>query len=72
MIPLGIMFIVGVYDDFYSADFKLKFFLQIIFKILIDYGFFIENFHGVLGIYEIPRLASQLFTTFVFNYCKCD
>ena len=61
------MFIVGVYDDFYNADFKLKFFLQIIVaKILIDYGFVIENFHGVFGIYEIPRLASQLFTTFVF------
>ena len=29
-IPLGIMFIVGVYDDFYNADFKLKFLLQII------------------------------------------
>ena len=29
LIPLGIMFIVGVYDDFYNADFKLKFFLQI-------------------------------------------
>ena len=67
LIPLGIMFIVGVYDDFYNADFKLKFFLQIIVaKILIDYGLVIENFHGVLGIYEIPRLASQLFTTFVF------
>ena len=30
LIPLGIMFIVGVYDDFYNADFKLKFMLQII------------------------------------------
>ena len=27
-IPLGIMFIVGVYDDFYNADFKLKFFFK--------------------------------------------
>ena len=25
LIPLGIMFVVGVYDDFYNADFKLKF-----------------------------------------------
>ena len=67
LIPLGIMFVVGVYDDFYNADFKLKFFLQIIVaKILIDQGFVIDNFHGVLGINEIPRLASQLFTTFVF------
>ena len=67
LIPLSIMFVVGVYDDFYNADFKLKFFLQIIVaKILIDQGLVIDNFYGVLGINEIPRLASQIFTTFVF------
>ena len=67
LIPLGIMFMVGVYDDFYNADFKLKFFLQIIVaKILIDQGFVIDHFHGVLGIQEIPRVASQIFTVFVF------
>lgn len=67
LIPLGVMFIVGVYDDFYNADFKLKFLFQIIVaKILIDYGLLIDNFHGVFGLYEIPRLASQLFTIFVF------
>ena len=67
LIPLGIMFVVGVYDDFYNADFKLKFFLQIIVaKILIDQGFVIDNFHGVMGLQEIPRLAAQLFTGFVF------
>jgi UDP-GlcNAc:undecaprenyl-phosphate GlcNAc-1-phosphate transferase len=67
LIPLGIMFIVGVYDDFYNADFKLKFFLQIIVaKILIDQGLVIDNFYGILGLHEIPRLASQLFTVFVF------
>lgn len=67
LIPLGIMFVVGVYDDFYNADFKLKFLLQIIVaKILIDQGFVIDHFHGVLGLNEIPRLAAQLFTIFVF------
>ena len=67
LIPLGIMFVVCVYDDFYNADFKLKFFLQIfVAKILIDQGFVIDNFHGVLGLNEIPRLASQIFTVFVF------
>lgn len=67
LIPLGIMFIVGVYDDFYYADFKLKFFLQIIVaKILIDQGFVIDHFHGVLGLQEISRLTSQVFTVFVF------
>ena len=67
LIPLAIMFVVGVYDDFYNADFKLKFLLQIIgAKILIDQGLVIDDFHGVLGLNEIPRLASQLFTIFVF------
>ena len=67
LIPLGIMFVVGVYDDFYNADFKLKFLLQIIVaKILIDQGFIIDHFHGVLGLQEIPRMGAQVFTIFVF------
>ena len=67
LIPLSIMFIVGVYDDFYNADFKLQVFLQIIVaKILIDSGLVIDDFYGVLGVYEIPRFISQIFTVFVF------
>jgi UDP-N-acetylmuramyl pentapeptide phosphotransferase/UDP-N-acetylglucosamine-1-phosphate transferase len=66
-IPLGIMFIVGVYDDFYNADFKLKFLLQIIVaKILIDQGYVITNYHGLFGIHEVPWILAQLSTVFVF------
>lgn len=66
-IPLGIMFIIGVYDDFYKADFKLKFFLQIIVaKILIDQGYVISNYNGLFGLYEIPWFLAQLSTIFVF------
>lgn len=66
-VPLGVMFIVGVYDDFYNADFKLKFLLQIIVaKILIDQGFVISNYHGLFGLYEVPRVIAQLSTIFVF------
>ena len=66
-IPLGIMFIVGVYDDFYHADFKLKFLLQIIVaKILIDQGYVISNYHGLFGLYEVPWLLAQASTVFVF------
>ena len=66
-IPLGIMFIVGVYDDFYNADFKLKFLLQIIVaKIIIDQGYVISNYHGLFGFYEIPWILAQLSTVFVF------
>ena len=66
-IPLAIMFMVGVYDDFYKADFKLKFFLQIIVaKILIDQGYVISNYYGLFGLYEVPWLLAQLSTIFVF------
>ena len=67
LIPLGIMFFVGVYDDFYNADFKLKFFFQIIVaKILIDQGYVITNYYGFLGIENVPWLIAQLTTIFVF------
>ena len=67
LIPLGIIFVIGVYDDFYNADFKLKFFIQIIVaKILIDQGLLIDNFHGFLGLYQVERLYAQAVTGFVF------
>jgi len=66
-IPLGIMFIVGVYDDFYNADFKLKFFFQIIVaKILIDQGYVVVDLQGFFGINQIPWLLAQAFTIFAF------
>ena len=53
-IPISIMFIIGVYDDFYNADFKLEFLMQIIVaKILIDQGYLISNYHGLFGLYEV-------------------
>lgn len=66
-VPLGIMLIVGVYDDLYKADFKLKFLLQIIVaKIIIDQGYVISNFYGLFGLYEIPWIIAQIVTVFVF------
>ena len=66
-VPLGIMLIVGVYDDLYKADFKLKFLLQIIVaKILIDQGYVISNYYGLFGLFEVPWLLAQITTVFVF------
>ena len=51
LIPLALIFIIGVYDDFYDANFKLKFFIQIIIaKLLIDNGFIINNYYGLFGL----------------------
>ena len=66
-IPLGIMFLIGVYDDLYNSNFKLKFFIQIIVaKILIDQGYFINNFHGLFGLHEVSWLITQASTVFTF------
>lgn len=66
-ISIGIMFIIGFYDDLYNADFKLKFLLQIIVaKILIDQGYVISNYHGLFGLHQLPWIIAQASTIFVF------
>ena len=58
--------VVGLYDDVYNMDFKLKFIFQIIAaKILIDNGLIIDNLHGVFGIFELNRIFAQLITIFI-------
>jgi UDP-GlcNAc:undecaprenyl-phosphate GlcNAc-1-phosphate transferase len=65
IVPISLMLIVGLYDDIYKLDFKLKFIFQIIAaKIIIDNGLIIDNLHGVLGIYELNRIIAQLITIF--------
>jgi UDP-N-acetylmuramyl pentapeptide phosphotransferase/UDP-N-acetylglucosamine-1-phosphate transferase len=66
LIPFSIMLVVGLYDDIYKLDFKLKFIFQIIVaKIIIDNGLIIDNLHGIFGIYELSRILGQLFTIFI-------
>ena len=66
LIPLLLLLLIGVYDDIYKVDFKLKFIFQIIAaKILIDNGYIIDNLHGFAGIFEISRIAAQLFTILI-------
>ena len=65
IVPILLMLIVGLYDDIYKLNFKLKFIFQIIAaKIIIDNGLIIDNLHGVLGIYELNRIIAQLLTIF--------
>ena len=67
LIPLGIIFLVGAYDDYYQADFKLKFLFQIIIaKILIDQGFVISNYYGFFGVENVPWIIAQMTTIFVY------
>jgi UDP-GlcNAc:undecaprenyl-phosphate/decaprenyl-phosphate GlcNAc-1-phosphate transferase len=66
IVSLSLLTVVGLYDDIYKMDFKLKFIFQIIAaKILIDNGLIIDNLHGVLGIDELSRIVAQLITIFI-------
>ena len=66
LIPIAIMLFVGLYDDIYKLDFKLKFIFQIIVaKIIIDNGLIIDNLHGIFGVFELSRILGQLFTIFI-------
>ncbi len=66
IVPLSLLVLVGLYDDINNIDYKLKFIFQIIAaKIIIDNGLIIDNLHGVIGIYELSRLVSQLLTIFI-------
>ena len=65
IVPISLMLIVGLYDDIYKLDFKLKFIFQIIAaKIIIDNGLIIDHLHGIFGIYELNRIIAQLLTIF--------
>ena len=66
LVPLSLLLIVGLYDDVYRLDFKLKFIFQIIAaKIIIDYGLVVDNLHGLFGIYELNRIFAQILTMFI-------
>ena len=66
IVPLSLLMVIGLYDDVYNMDFKLKFIFQIIAaKILIDNGLIIDNLHGVFGVFELNRIFSQLITIFI-------
>ena len=66
IVPISLLLIVGLYDDIYEVDFKLKFIFQVIAaKIIIDNGLLIDNFHGLLGIFEINRAIAQIITFFL-------
>ena len=59
--------LTGMADDFFSIKYREKFFLQVFAAIvLLQSGVYIDSFHGVFGVYEIPLWASYMVSVFVF------
>lgn len=64
--PLILLLSIGLYDDIFEVDFKLKFIFQIIAaKMIIDNGLIIDNFHGIFGLFEISRIYAHIMTIFI-------
>ena len=59
--------LTGMADDFFSIKYREKFFLQVFAAIImIQSGIYIDSFHGVFGINEIPIWASYIVSVFIF------
>ena len=66
LVPLLLLFVVGLYDDIYDVDYKLKFIFQIIAaKIIIDNGLILDNLHGFFGVYDLNSMFAQVFSVFI-------
>lgn len=59
--------LTGMADDFFSIKYREKFFLQVFAAIvMLQSGIYINSFHGVFGIFEIPTWISFIISVFVF------
>lgn len=65
-----IMFIMGLIDDISELSSYFRFFVQALISFLVVYigDLRIDNFHGVLGIYQIPELISIIFSISVIIF----
>ena len=59
--------LIGVGDDLFKLKYREKFFLQLFAGIvLLQSGMYIDSFHGIFGIEELPYAASVAVSLFVF------
>ena len=59
--------LIGVSDDLFKLKYREKFFLQLFAGIvLLQSGMYIDSFHGIFGIEELPYAASVAVSLFVF------
>jgi UDP-N-acetylmuramyl pentapeptide phosphotransferase/UDP-N-acetylglucosamine-1-phosphate transferase len=61
------MTLTGFADDLIEVRYREKLFLQIFAGILmIQSGYYINSFHGIFGIYDLPYWISVIVSLFVF------
>lgn len=69
MLSAMIIYCVGVVDDIFGLDAKVKFTMQIIASAIIPFcGLWINNLYGLFGIHEIPAYLGMPLTVFLFVF----
>tara|TARA_A100000164_G_scaffold344197_1_gene343079 strand:- start:1 stop:1095 length:1095 start_codon:yes stop_codon:yes gene_type:complete len=67
LIAVCFIAMLGFFDDLFDVSYVEKFALQVFAGIvLIQSDVYINNFHGILGIYEISELTAYIVSLFVF------
>jgi UDP-N-acetylmuramyl pentapeptide phosphotransferase/UDP-N-acetylglucosamine-1-phosphate transferase len=67
LLSVFFMTLTGFADDLIEVRYREKLFLQIFAGILmIQSGYYIDSFHGVFGVYELPYWLSVFVSLFVF------
>ena len=66
LVPIMLLYVVGLYDDINGVSFKLKFIFQIIVaKVIIDNGLILDNLHGMFGIFDLSTIPAQIITLLI-------
>lgn len=66
MCGLTVIYAIGVLDDLRGVSFRKKFAAQILAALFFLFGgIYIDNLHGIFGIYELPLGISYLLTIFI-------
>ena len=64
-----LLYVVGIADDLIGVRYSAKFYIQIISSILLVVGgIYIDNFHGMFGIYELPAWIGYILTVVVIVF----
>ena len=67
LLSVFFMTLTGFADDLIEVRYREKLFLQVFAGILmIQSGYYIDSFHGVFGVYELPYWLSVFVSLFVF------
>ena len=67
LLSVFFMTLTGFADDLIEVRYREKLFLQLFAGVLmIQSGYYIDSFHGVFGVYELPYWLSVFVSLFVF------